>query len=80
MTQELIKAQLEIPFAIPAYIALLARAIAILEGIALSVDPKFKLVMEAYPFVTRRLLKDQREGTQMLLRETIYDSTGRIKP
>ena len=80
VTQELIKAQLEIPFAIPAYIALLARAIAILEGIALSVDPKFKLVQEAYPFVTRRLMKDQREGTQMLLRETIYDSTGRIQP
>jgi aarF domain-containing kinase len=58
----------------------LARAIAILEGIALTVDPKFKLVMEAYPFVTRRLLKDQRQGTQKLLRETIFDSTGRIKP
>lgn len=71
---------MEIPFAIPAYIALLARAIAILEGIALGVNPKFKLVMEAYPFVTRNILRDKRSSTQQLLREVMYDSTGRIKP
>ena len=80
VTQDLLTAQLEIPFAIPAYIALLARAIAILEGIALGVNPKYKLVMEAYPFVTRNILKDNREGTQQLLREVMYDSSGRIKP
>lgn len=64
VTQELLKAQLEIPFSIPPYIAQLARAIAILEGIALQVDPNYKLVMEAYPFVTRNLFKDQRDGAQ----------------
>ena len=36
--------------------------------------------MEAYPFVTRNILKDNRAGTQQLLRETMYDSSGRIKP
>jgi aarF domain-containing kinase len=36
----------------------MARATAILEGIALSADPRYKIIMEAYPFVTRKLLKD----------------------
>ena len=35
VTRELLKARLEIPFSIPPFIAQLARAIAILEGIAL---------------------------------------------
>ena len=63
VTRELVKARLEIPFTVPPYICELARAIVILEGIALQVDPNYKLVMEAYPFVTRNLFKDQREGT-----------------
>ena len=80
VTREVLKARLELPFSIPPYIAQLARAIAILEGIALKVDPEYKLVMEAYPFVTRNLFKDQRDGAQQLLRETLYDEKGRIKP
>lgn len=36
--------------------------------------------MEAYPFVTRNLFKDNRDGAQQLLRETLYDEKGRIKP
>jgi aarF domain-containing kinase len=80
VTQDLLKAQSEIPFSIPPFIATIARAIAILEGLALSVDPKYKIVMEAYPFVTRKLLKDSAQDTQQLLREVMYDSKGRIQP
>lgn len=80
VTQDVIKAQVELPQKIPTYISQLGRAIAILEGQALSADPNYKLVMEAYPFVTRRLLNDQKERTQLLLRETLYDEKGRIKP
>ena len=80
MTQELLKAQLEIPFTVPTYIAQLGRAIAILEGIALSVDPDYKLIQEAYPFVTRNLFKDQNDSNNMLLREALYDEKGRIRP
>lgn len=79
VTREVLKARLEIPFSIPPYIAQLARAIAILEGIALKVDPNYRLVMEAYPFVTRNLFKDSRDGAKQLLRETLYDDKGRIK-
>lgn len=41
-------------------------------------DPNYKLVMEAYPFVTRNLFKE--EGAQQLLREALYDEKGRIRP
>ena len=36
--------------------------------------------MEAYPFVTRRLFKDDGDNAQNLLRETLYDEEGRIRP
>ena len=36
--------------------------------------------MEAYPFVTRTVLKSNRKGTQQLIREVMYDPSGRIKP
>ena len=39
MTQDLLTVLNEIPFSIPAYFALLARAVVTLEGLALSVDP-----------------------------------------
>jgi len=50
-----------------------------LEGVALQVDPGYKIVMEAYPFVTRNLFKDSGDSAQQLIRETLYDSSGRIK-
>lgn len=65
---------------IPPYICELAKSIAILEGVALQVDPNYKIVMEAYPFVTRRLFKDSGDSAQVLLRETLYDEEGRIRP
>ena len=36
--------------------------------------------MEAYPFVTRKLLKDPTQDTYQLLREVMYDTKGRIQP
>lgn len=46
----------------------------------MQVDPNYKIVMEAYPFVTRRLFKDSGDSAQVLLRETLYDEEGRIRP
>lgn len=80
VTRELLKAQFEIPLNIPPYICELAKSIAMLEGVALQVDPNYRIVMEAYPFVTRRLFKDSGDGAQKLLRETLYDDQGRIRP
>jgi len=55
---DLTAATLEIPFSIPSYFALLARCVATLEGIALTGDPKYRIVMSAYPWIARRLVTE----------------------
>ena len=52
MTQDALTVLNDIPFSIPPYFALLGRAIVTLEGIALTGDPSYGIIMEAYPFVS----------------------------
>ena len=47
----------EVPFAMPAYIALIARAVAMLEGQAVKIDPNFTIMYEAYPFAKTGVLQ-----------------------
>ena len=53
---------------IPPYFALIIRAISVLEGIALTGDPDFAIVDEAYPYVAKRLLTDDSPRLQAALR------------
>ncbi len=48
----------EYPFQVPAYYALIIRSLVTLEGIAITVDPNFKVLSAAYPYVAKRLLTD----------------------
>jgi predicted unusual protein kinase regulating ubiquinone biosynthesis (AarF/ABC1/UbiB family) len=43
---------------VPAYYALILRSLTVLEGLALSADPQYKLLAKAYPYMARRLLTD----------------------
>mmetsp|Transcript_17319 Transcript_17319/g.30923 ORF Transcript_17319/g.30923 Transcript_17319/m.30923 type:complete len:842 (-) Transcript_17319:136-2661(-) len=54
-------------FQIPSYYTLLVRSLSMLEGIALSTDPNYKVLGSAYPWVARRLLTDR----DPVLRETL---------
>lgn len=72
MTQDALTVLNDIPFSIPPYFALLARAIVTLEGIALSGDPDYGIIMAAYPFVARKLLKEDRPEIQKALQEVLY--------
>ena len=56
--------------------ALLGRAIATLEGLALQADPNYKLVMEAYPFVAQKLAANSQAGFQSALADLLYSSNG----
>jgi predicted unusual protein kinase regulating ubiquinone biosynthesis (AarF/ABC1/UbiB family) len=47
-------------FATPPFFTIIIRSLTILEGVALSVDPNFKLVRGAYPYVLRQLLSPER--------------------
>jgi predicted unusual protein kinase regulating ubiquinone biosynthesis (AarF/ABC1/UbiB family) len=55
LSQDLLSATLEIPFSVPPYMSLLARSVATLEGIALTGDPQYQMVAQAYPFVVRKV-------------------------
>ena len=47
------------PFRVPAKFALIIRSLVTQEGIALSLNPNFKIVEVAYPYIARRLLNGE---------------------
>ena len=42
-------------FRVPPFYSLIVRTLTILEGLALSVDPDFRLVRGAYPFIAKQV-------------------------
>ena len=67
------------PFRVPARFALIIRAVVSQEGLALRLDPEFRIIAVAYPFVARRLLAgDTREMREKLL-EVIFDNQGQLR-
>ena len=59
-------------FKTPAFFTVIIRSLTILEGFALSVDPKFRLVRGAYPYVLQQLLTpDGDENTPEALRNLL---------
>lgn len=58
ITDQLSEIMYEFPFRVPAYYALIIRSLVTLEGIAINVDPNFKVLSKAYPYVAKRLLTD----------------------
>jgi aarF domain-containing kinase len=79
MTQDALTVMNDIPFSIPPYFALLGRAIVTLEGIALTGDPSYGIIMEAYPFVARKLLSEDRPEIQRALQEVLYSKSSDMK-
>jgi len=61
------------PFKLPPYYALIIRSLITLEGIALSVDPNFKILGAAYPYFARRLLEDENPELRNSLKEMLFD-------
>ncbi|MEL6814231.1 MAG: AarF/UbiB family protein, partial [Cyanobacteria bacterium J06598_3] len=58
ITDEFSALMYEYPFRVPAYYALIIRSLVTLDGIAITVDPDFKVLSKAYPYVAKRLLTD----------------------
>ncbi|KGG14499.1 MULTISPECIES: ABC1 kinase family protein [unclassified Prochlorococcus] len=61
------------PFQLPPYYALIIRSLITLEGIALSVDPEFKILGVAYPYFARRLMEDPDPKLRKSLKEMLFD-------
>ena len=71
LARDLARASAQIPFSLPPYVSLLARAISTLEGIALRADPQYKIVLQSYPYVARRLLRST--GGQASFRAALHE-------
>ena len=73
VTDDLSGVMYRFPFQVPPYYALIIRSLITLEGIALSVDPDFKILGAAYPYFARRLMEDPDPQLRRSLREMLYD-------
>ncbi len=72
ITDQLSALMYEYPFQVPAYYALIIRSLVTLEGIAIQIDPNFKVLSKAYPYVSKRLLTDQAPELQASLRDLLF--------
>ena len=73
VTDDLSGVMYRFPFRVPPYYALIIRSLVTLEGIALSVDPNFKILGAAYPYFARRLMEDPDPQLRDSLREMLFD-------
>ncbi|MBE9080441.1 AarF/ABC1/UbiB kinase family protein [Romeria aff. gracilis LEGE 07310] len=62
----------EYPFRVPAKFALIIRSLVTQEGLALSLNPDFKIVEIAYPYVARRLLTAETTSLRRRLIEVLF--------
>ncbi|KAI5673088.1 hypothetical protein M9H77_13452 [Catharanthus roseus] len=69
----------EFNFSLPPDYALVIRALGSLEGTAKTLDPDFKVVESAYPFVIARLLEDPNPDMRRILRELVIRNDGYIR-
>ncbi len=67
------------PFRVPSRFALIIRAVVSQEGLALRLDPEFKIVRIAYPYIAKKLLTDNSDEIVDILLEVIFDKNGRIQ-
>jgi predicted unusual protein kinase regulating ubiquinone biosynthesis (AarF/ABC1/UbiB family) len=70
--QELSELMYEYSFMVPAYYALIIRSLVSLEGIAITIDPNFKVLVSAYPYVAKRLLTDPAPELQASLKNLLF--------
>jgi len=72
ITDQLSALMYEFPFRVPAYYALIIRSLVTLEGIAINIDPDFKVLSKAYPYVAKRLLTDQAPELRASLQDLLF--------
>ena len=79
ITDKFSELMFDYPFQVPPRFALIIRAVVSQEGLALRLDPNFKIIGIAYPYVAKRLLSgDTKEMLEILL-DVIFDEKGGIR-
>ncbi|XP_026664508.2 uncharacterized aarF domain-containing protein kinase At1g71810, chloroplastic isoform X1 [Phoenix dactylifera] len=59
-------------FQIPSYFSLVIRSLAVLEGIAISLNPNYKVLSSSYPWIARKVLTDSSPQLQSTLQALLY--------
>ncbi len=72
ITDQFSELMYEYPFRVPAKFALIIRSLVTQEGLALSLNPNFKIVEVSYPYVARRLLTGESPEMQRHLIEVLF--------
>ncbi|PUZ49141.1 hypothetical protein GQ55_7G302300 [Panicum hallii var. hallii] len=66
-------------FQIPSYFSLVIRSLAVLEGIAISFNPNYKVLGSSYPWIARKVLTDNSPKLRSTLQALLYkDGTFQI--
>ena len=73
VTDDMSNVMYKFPFRVPPYYALIIRSLITLEGIALSVDPNFKILGAAYPYFAKRLMEDTDPQLRKSLKEMLFE-------
>ena len=76
ITDQMSAMMYEFPFRVPAYYALIIRSMVTLEGIAIGIDPEFKVLSKAYPYIAKRLLTDPAPELRASLRDLLFKEEG----
>jgi predicted unusual protein kinase regulating ubiquinone biosynthesis (AarF/ABC1/UbiB family) len=71
VTDEFSGLMFEYPFRIPAQFSLIIRSLVTQEGVALSLNPEFKIVEIGYPYVAQRLLNGETPEMRKRLLEVV---------
>ncbi|KAL6844036.1 hypothetical protein ACP4OV_025709 [Aristida adscensionis] len=59
-------------FQIPSYFSLVIRSLAVLEGIAISFNPNYKVLSSSYPWIARKVLTDSSPKLRSTLQTLLY--------
>ena len=79
VTDKFSKLMYSYPFRVPSRFALIIRAVVSQEGLALRLDPEFKILKIAYPYIAKKLLTDNSDEIVNILLEVLFDKKGRIQ-
>jgi predicted unusual protein kinase regulating ubiquinone biosynthesis (AarF/ABC1/UbiB family) len=72
ITDQFSELMYEYPFRVPAKFALIIRSLVTQEGLALTLNPNFKIVEVAYPYVARRLLTEESPAFRRRLIDILF--------
>ena len=67
------------PFSLPPFYIAIIRCLGVLEGLAIQVDPKARIISEAYPYVASRVLTDKQDELQQAFRGLAFTADGSIR-